>query len=206
MPVDTGKVHDRRKVAYASLEDVLADAERLSHAPVKTLGNWSPGQIFTHLARTMNESIDGSDLKVAWYIRLIVGFMKKKLLAGPMRAGFKLPADAEKSLWPGPTSIEEGLAALQSGGHAVAARRKTCPQPGPGADDQGRVEPAPPEPRGLAHELPGAAELTRPSCTLGRARRAEHNGEGARRLGLTTLIADVVRFRRVGAAASRSTE
>src|SRR5580692_9822147 len=102
MAIDTGKVKDRRKVAYTSLQDVLADAERLSQGPTKTLGNWSPGQIFAHMAQAMNDSIDGSHVKVSWFIRLIVGLMRKKMLGGPMPPGFKLPADAEKVLVPGP--------------------------------------------------------------------------------------------------------
>jgi hypothetical protein len=113
MPVDTGKVRDRRKVSFTTLQDILTDAERLSGGPIKTLGNRSPGQIFSHLARAMNESIDGSSVKVAWYIRLLVGLMRKKMLAGPMPPGFKLPPDAEKALWPGPTSTQEGLTALK---------------------------------------------------------------------------------------------
>jgi len=92
----------------------LADAERLSQGPVQTLGNWSPGQIFAHLARALNDSIDGSNVKVAWYFRLIVGLMKKKILAGPMDPGFRLPADAAQTLVPGPTSTAEGLAALRA--------------------------------------------------------------------------------------------
>jgi hypothetical protein len=54
MPVNTAKVDGRRKLDYASLEEVLADADRLSSGPVKVLGNWSAGQIFKHLAIAMS--------------------------------------------------------------------------------------------------------------------------------------------------------
>jgi hypothetical protein len=121
MPVDTAKINDRRKVEYKSLQDVLADAERVSQGPVNTLGNWSAGQIFKHLATSMNESIDGSEVKVAWYMRLLARALKTQILRGPMTPGFKLPKQAEQRLVPGPTSTEDGLAALR----AAIARQQT---------------------------------------------------------------------------------
>jgi hypothetical protein len=129
MPINTGKVNDRRKITYTSLQDVLADAERLSQGQIKTLGNWSPGQIFVHLARTMNDSIDGSSMKVPWFIRLLAGRLKKKVLSGPMSAGFKLPADAARWLVPGPTSTEEGLAALRASIARQQTESKRAPSP-----------------------------------------------------------------------------
>jgi hypothetical protein len=114
MAVDTAKVRDRRKVDYASLQDLLSDAERLSSGPVKTLGNWSPGQIFRHLAVSYNGSIDGLPLTFPWYFRLIARPFKKNLLSMAMPAGFKLPAKAVTTMMPGPTSAEEGLADLRA--------------------------------------------------------------------------------------------
>src|SRR5271165_86793 len=108
MPVDTAKVEGRRKLDYASLEEVLADADRLSSAPVKALGNWSAGQIFRHLATVYNGSIDGLTMSVPWPLRLMAPLLKKKLLRGPMPAGIKLPSDAARVLTPEPTSTAEG--------------------------------------------------------------------------------------------------
>ena len=113
MPTDTSKVQGRRKVEYASLRDVLADAERISQGEVKVLGNWSAGQIFQHLAKSLDTSIDGSDAKFFWLFRLMGRLMKKRVLNGPMPPGFKLPASAARTLVPGPTSTDEGLAALR---------------------------------------------------------------------------------------------
>ena len=59
MPVNTAKVQGRRQLDYGSFEELLADADRLSSGELKTLGNWSAGQIFRHLALVMNGSIDG---------------------------------------------------------------------------------------------------------------------------------------------------
>jgi len=114
MPIDTTKVQDRRKVKYASLQEVLADAERLSRGNIKALGNWSAGQIFLHLARSMNSSIDGSDARFPWFLRMMARLMKKKMLAGPMPAGYKSPAGVARAVEPGPTSTEDGLKALRA--------------------------------------------------------------------------------------------
>jgi hypothetical protein len=113
MPVNTSKVNDRRKVEYTSLQQVLEDAERLSRGKIKPLGNWSAGQVFQHLAWSFNTSIDGTDAQFPWWLRTMARLMRKRLLAGPMPPGFKLPASAQKVV-PGPTSTEVGLAALRA--------------------------------------------------------------------------------------------
>ncbi len=118
MPVNTAKIDGRRKLEYTSLEEVLADADRLSSSPVKALGNWSAGQIFRHLAIAFNGSIDGFTMTFPWYFRLMAKIFRKKILAGPMPAGFNLPPEGAKALKPPPTSTEEGLADL----HAAVAR------------------------------------------------------------------------------------
>ncbi len=114
MAVDTAKVQGRRKVAYASLDEMLADAERVTSGGFKTLGNWSAGQIFLHLAQSFDTSIDGSDLEFPWYLRTLARLFKKQMLKGPMPPGFKLPPKAAEVLVPPPTSTEEGLAALRA--------------------------------------------------------------------------------------------
>jgi hypothetical protein len=130
MPVNTAKVQGRRNVKYSSIQDVLADAERLSSGPVKALGNWSPGQIYRHLAQGYNASIDGTNVSVMpWYFLLIARLFRKKILAGPMPPGFKLPPDAAKTLVPGPTTTEEGLAELRAAVARLARESKRAKSP-----------------------------------------------------------------------------
>jgi hypothetical protein len=112
--INTTKVEGRRKVDYASFDELLADAERLSSGSVKVLGNWSAGQIFRHLAIVYNGSIDGLKVIFPWYIRLGGKLFKNKILGGSMPPGFKLPADSGKEMMPGPTSTQEGLADLRA--------------------------------------------------------------------------------------------
>jgi hypothetical protein len=128
MPIDTAKVTGRRQVAYKSLQEVLADAERLSAGKTRTLGNWSPGQIFVHLAKSFDGSIDGLNMKFPWYLRMMARLMKGKLLKGPMPPGFKLPEGA-RSVEPAPTSTEEGLAALRAAVARQEHETKRAPSP-----------------------------------------------------------------------------
>jgi Protein of unknown function (DUF1569) len=114
MPVNTAKVEGRRKLDFTSLEEVVADAERLSSGPVKALGNWSAGQIFRHLAIAYNGSIDGLALTFPWYLRVMAKLFKQKLLAAPMPAGFNLRGENANAVAPGPTTTEEGLADLRA--------------------------------------------------------------------------------------------
>jgi hypothetical protein len=114
MPVKTAKVQGRRTLDYASFDELLADAERLSSSSVKALGNWSPGQIFRHLAISYNGAIDGLPITFPWLFRMMVKLFKKKLLNGTMPAGYQMKPENAKITEPGPTSTEEGLAELRA--------------------------------------------------------------------------------------------
>jgi hypothetical protein len=109
--IDTGKVTGRRTLHFNSLEDISADVERLAASPkIKTLGNWSTGRTFEHLARNFNKSIDGFENPLPAPLRFVFRvLMKKRFLTQPMSAGFKLPAKALAELVPDETSDETGL-------------------------------------------------------------------------------------------------
>jgi hypothetical protein len=120
MPVKTAKVEGRRKLAYKSFDELLTDADRLASGPVKTLGNWSPGQIFRHLAIAYSGSIDGFKTTFPWIMRVAAGMFKNKLINGAMPPGLKVPAGLAKEVMPDATSTESGLAQL----HAAVERLK----------------------------------------------------------------------------------
>jgi hypothetical protein len=114
MPINTAKVKSRRKLRFTSFDELLADVDRLSSGSVKVLGNWSPGQIFRHLARAYNGSIDGFTITFPLHLRLVAKVFRKKLLTMQMPAGFKLPRNGAATLEPPSTSTEEGAAELRA--------------------------------------------------------------------------------------------
>ena len=113
MPVDTKTVTGRRVLRFESLDDILADLDSLEGKRLRTLGNWSAGQILAHVAIPMNAAIDGMKFAAPWYIRMFARLFKKKILSGTAPPGFKLPKAAEAELIPGPTSIEDGFASVR---------------------------------------------------------------------------------------------
>lgn len=112
MVVNTKKVTGRRDVHYKTLDDFLNDAQRVTTSEVHAIGNWSPGQIFEHMARSMNGSIDGFDFMMPAPARFLMSLlMKNKFLTKGIPAGFKTSANFIASE---ATSNEDGLASLQN--------------------------------------------------------------------------------------------
>lgn len=124
------KALERRKLHFSSLEDILADVDRLAQSKeIKAVGNWTPGQIFKHLALVMNNSIDGFEYYFPAPMRFVVGlFFKRKFLSSPMPSGFKLPKKASQLL-PPPTSLEEGLQNIRRALHRLQTESNRVPSP-----------------------------------------------------------------------------
>ncbi len=112
-PVNTAKVAGRRRLKFASYDELLADLDRLTSGPIQTLGNWTPGQNFRHLAVVYNSSIDGFSMTFPLHIRMIAKIFRKKLLTMQMPPGVKLPASGRKTLLPPDTPTDEGAAQLR---------------------------------------------------------------------------------------------
>jgi hypothetical protein len=84
----------RRALAFASLDEVMPEVERLlrGHA---TVGNWSLGQICSHLAQSLQFTIDGfpREVQQPWIIRATVGrFLLWRILrSGRFLEGVRMP-------------------------------------------------------------------------------------------------------------------
>jgi hypothetical protein len=130
-PVDTAKIAGRRELHFNTLDDILADVDRLaSGRQIKTLGNWSAGQIFEHVARVMEKSIDGFESKQPAIVRFILGrTIKSWMLNKPMAAGFRLPKKAGAELIAPATSLEEGLAHIRKAIGRLQAEPNRVPSP-----------------------------------------------------------------------------
>ncbi|QDU48418.1 DUF1569 domain-containing protein [Gimesia panareensis] len=100
----------RRTISYATLQEIADDAVRLHAAGAPTTGNWSQGQIYEHVARLMDGSLDGFDFTAAWPLRKIAKFViKPRIFKKGMPAGFQLKGDAGKALLPDPVADQAGL-------------------------------------------------------------------------------------------------
>jgi hypothetical protein len=140
--VNTRRVSGRRKLRFESMAELEEEIERLATADVECLGNWSSGQIFTHLARVMLTAVDGTELRPPLVSRLIA-FVFRPLLkwllfhrgmpagiphkgipvVGEVSEASTLAADAS-------VSIEEGLAELRTAIERYKSAEKLQPHPG----------------------------------------------------------------------------
>ena len=114
----------RRDLDFATIDDVLADLDRLERGPHTTIGGWSGGQIFEHLARFVDCSLDGFPMTLPLWMRLFGRMMKGKFLKGKMPTGIKLKGESADAFIPGPTAWEDGIAHYRKSLH----RLKTEPQ------------------------------------------------------------------------------
>lgn len=115
--IDTGKVTERRSLHFQSIDDVLAEVDRIVNADkagtIQCKGNWTAGQVLGHLASWINYSYEGYPMKTPWFIRVILRFMKKKYLRNGMPAGVKIPGTAEGTFGTELVTTEQGAQKLR---------------------------------------------------------------------------------------------
>lgn len=131
MTVNSKGVQGRRDLTFRTLDDIVADAERLaaSRNPA-TLGNWPLAQLLSHLAMTFNGSIDGFESKAPWLIRLIGPLIKGRFIsAKKMSPGIKLPKAAEAAAFPEGASVQESLESLRRAVARTKTERMEAPHP-----------------------------------------------------------------------------
>lgn len=92
---------------------MLADARAAVERPYATVGQWSAGQIFDHLARAIDCSFDGFGFRAPLWIRLLVKPFRNSALVRPMRAGFQLPNRAAVLLPADAVPVEDALRRLE---------------------------------------------------------------------------------------------
>jgi hypothetical protein len=96
--INTKSVSDRRSVRYGSVNEVLGDLDTLDAAmragTLRTSGNWTPAQIYNHLAAFIEYAFDGYPegfRAPPAVVRFVMKFMKKKYCFGSMPVGLKIP-------------------------------------------------------------------------------------------------------------------
>ena len=108
-----------RAVCYEDFDELLADAEAMARVEVRTLGRWSQGQIYDHIARALHYSIDDSGPAWPALAQLFASrLLRDRFLTRTTPAGrTTLP-----SLVPSQMSVADGLASLT---RAVERVRRT---------------------------------------------------------------------------------
>jgi Protein of unknown function (DUF1569) len=84
---------ERRKLSFATLDEVVADAENLQAKGYDRAGNWDLAQVCSHLADWMRFPLEGFPVPlllrpILWMMKVTVGKAKfRKYLAEGMPAG-----------------------------------------------------------------------------------------------------------------------
>jgi hypothetical protein len=130
-PVDTRKVADHRTLRFESLDQLMAEVERLAEAEragqLRRLGNWTLGQTVGHLASWAEYSYTGAPLKVPFYIQWFLRLRKRKVLYGPMRAGVKIPRVEGGTLATEPVPLDEALGRMRRVMGRLTSEAPTAP-------------------------------------------------------------------------------
>jgi hypothetical protein len=127
--VDTKGVTGRRNLHFRDVDEVLADAEKLSAGGYRRLGNWSLGQMTKHLAGAMNIGLNGAPFRAPLVLRFVAkNFLKKRALR-KCTPGFRVPTKIARHVVPDETSDAEGLDALREATRRWKTETQRYPQP-----------------------------------------------------------------------------
>jgi len=131
--VDTAKVAGRRLLRFDSIDQMIAEVERLVEAEragrLRHLGNWTLGQALGHLAAWMEYGYAGVPLKVPFFIRWILRLRKRKFLYGLMRPGVRIPGVAGGTLATEPVPLDEGLDRFRRQAERLKVEMPSAPSP-----------------------------------------------------------------------------
>jgi hypothetical protein len=129
MAIDTKKA-TRRTLAFNSFDDVRTELTALEKAhaagALNTSGNWTPGQILSHLAAFMTYPYDGYPPELSsppWFIKLILKAKKNTYLYKALPAGVKIPGIKGGTTGADDVSFEQALPRLL----AAMARMEKAP-------------------------------------------------------------------------------
>jgi len=132
-PVDTSRVTTRRLLHFETVDEMLAEADRLVSAEragrLTHVGNWTLGRTLGHLATWTEYSYTACPLKVPFFIKWFLRLRKRAFLYGPMRAGVKIPGVPGGTLGTAPVSLDEALPRFRSISERLKTEAPTAPSP-----------------------------------------------------------------------------
>ncbi|HVS34730.1 MAG TPA: DUF1569 domain-containing protein [Gemmataceae bacterium] len=116
-PIDTAKVADRRPLHFETIDQMMAEVDRLAEAEragrLGHLGNWTLGQTLGHLATWAEYAYTPAPIKPPFFIRWFLRLRKRSFLYGKMRAGVKIPGVQGGTLGAEPMDLDQALGRLR---------------------------------------------------------------------------------------------
>lgn len=129
-PIDTRQAR-RRQLRCESIPEVLEEVARIQAAAERgelhTSGNWTAGQIMTHVAAWIEYGYEGYPISPPpWFVRWILRWQLKKYLRDGMPAGARIPG-----IEGGTLGMEELPATEAADRLAAAFQRLETDEPAP---------------------------------------------------------------------------
>ena len=114
---------DKRALRFTTLDEAIAEAERLASGEHNTTGNFTFAQILNHLSTTFDVAVGRKKIPpVPLYMRVIARVFRPFVLQFPMRPGFKLPDNSQALFWStDELSLEKELAYFREAAHRLVA-------------------------------------------------------------------------------------
>ena len=129
--VDTGKTTDYRTLRFETLGEIQRELDTLAAAhrdgTLRTSGNWTPGQNFSHLAAFITYGFDGYPPEIStppWFIKAILKFLKKRFLYKQLPRGVNIPGVKGGTVGADDVSFEDGMARLRG---CLDRLERSCP-------------------------------------------------------------------------------
>ncbi len=115
-PVKTQTTPDHRTLRFRTLDDCTAEVQRILAADregtLRARGNWTPGQVMSHVAAWIEYGYDGFPIRrPPFFVRWILRFRLRKMLREGMPRGVRIPG------------VEEGTTGMEKMATAAAATR-----------------------------------------------------------------------------------
>lgn len=134
--IDTQHTTDRRRLRFASLDDLRADLAHLEDAfydgAVRPAGNWTPAQVLNHLAAFINFAYDGYPPQLPtpnFLIRAVARLLGSKLLDKGFPPGIRMPGIAAGTFGADDSPFEDALTRLRAAIDRLEAAAPTIPNP-----------------------------------------------------------------------------
>lgn len=131
MAVDPKRVAGRRVLRFTTLGEAVRDAEALAAGGHRTLGNYTLGQIASHLAQGIEWTLDGypPELTVPLPLRVMGRLIRGRLVRRGFPVGIKPPGRLAEAFRPPDMATEDGVARFRRAVERMDAEPQRHPSP-----------------------------------------------------------------------------